>query len=174
MGAVCAGLSVGSAAVRAEYAWQVAGSYGEDDAAGIVDSSRWTLGATYYPGPMDDTRGPYDLAPFLTRSSYVTVGLSRASENTVLLRGGRWGFSPGFFERLVELYSRSTADTAESSVSGRYVWPESGWYVGGAAEVGGTEESPSERDVQSSAYRIVGGSVPGRHDHAGRDAGNGP
>ena len=71
--------------------------------------------------------------------------------------GGGWGFSPGFVERLVELYSRSTADTAESSVSGRYVWPESGWYVGGAAEGAVTEESPSERDVQSSAYRIVGG-----------------
>jgi len=45
--AVCAGLSVGSAATGMEYVWQVAGSYGEDDAAGVVDSSRWTLGATY-------------------------------------------------------------------------------------------------------------------------------
>lgn len=157
--AVIAGLSVGSPAAGAEYAWQVAGSYGQDDAAGIVDSSRWTLGASYYPRPVDDTRGPYELAPFLTRSSYVTVGLSRAREKTVLLRGG-YGTSPTIY-RILELYSRYTTDTSEWSVAGRYVWRESGWFAGGGIDRGGTEESTSERDVHSSGYRVVGGKYLG-------------
>ena len=156
--AVCAGMSVASAATGAEYAWQVAGSYGQDDAAGIVDSFRSTLDGTYYPAPVDDTRGPYDLAPFLTRSSYVTVGTSRAREETDL--SGVWGWvsspSPTFL-RFAELYSRSIAETAEWSLAGRYVWRESGWFAGGGVERGGTDESPSERDVQSSAYRAVAG-----------------
>ena len=134
VGGVCAGLAVGSAAAGAEYDWQVAGSYGQDDAAGIVDSSRWTLGGSYYPKPVDDTRGPYELAPFLTRSSYVTVGLSRASEEMVSV--GYIGGEPGFIERIIELYSRYTAETSEWSVAGRYVWRESGWFAGGGG--GGT------------------------------------
>ena len=159
VGGVCAGLAVGSAAAGAEYDWQVAGSYGQDDAAGIVDSSRWTLGGSYYPKPVDDTRGPYELAPFLTRSSYVTVGLSRASEETV--SEGFIAGAPGFIYRIIELYSRYTAETSEWSVAGRYVWRESGWFAGGGVERGGTEESTSERDVQSSGYRVVGGKYLG-------------
>ena len=155
VGGVCAGLAVGSAAAGAEYDWQVAGSYGQDDAAGIVDSSRWTLGGSYYPKPVDDTRGPYELAPFLTRSSYVTVGLSRAREEMVSV--GYIGGEPGFIERIIELYSRYTAETSEWSVAGRYVWRESGWFAGGGVERGGTEESPS-----SSATSASCGAVPGR------------
>ena len=160
VGGVCAGLAAGSEAVGAEYAWQVAGSYGQDDAARVVESSRWTVGASYYPRPVDDTRGPYDLAPFLARSSYVTVDLSRAREQTVL-GGGGYVSNRELIRRWVELYSRSTAETAEWSVAGRYVWLESGWYVGGGAERGGVEESQSERDVQSSAFRVVGGKYLG-------------
>jgi len=116
-GSVCTGLAVGSAAAAAEYAWQVEGSYGQDDAAGIVDSSRWTLAATYYPRPVDDARGLYALAPFLARSSYVTVGLSRATEETELV--GIWVVSSELFRRLFELYRRSTAESGARSVAGR-------------------------------------------------------
>lgn len=157
--AAFAGLSVGSAAAGAEYAWQVAGSYGQDDAAGIVDSSRSTLDGTYYPAPVDDTRGPYDLAPFLTRSSYVTVGTSWATEET-MLPAWAWGTSPTIL-RFGELYSRYTSETSGWSVAGRYVWRESGWFAGGGVERGGTEESTSVRDVHSSGYRVVGGKYLG-------------
>ena len=156
VGGVCAGLWVGSPTAGAEYAWQFAGAYGQDEAAGIVDSADFKLSATYYPRPVDDTHGPYDLAPFLNRSSHVTVGLSRAREETVLA-GGLYGGSPGFIRRLLELYTRSTSETAELSVSGRHVWPGSGWFVGGGAESAHMDESPSERDVESSAYRVVAG-----------------
>ena len=158
VGAVCAGLSVGSAAGE-EFAWQVAGSYGEDDAPGVVDSSRWTLGASYYPGAVDDTRGPYDLAPFLARTSHVTVGVSRATEETV--SEGFFAGDPGFVNRIIELYRRYTTETAEWSVAGRYVWRESGWFAGGGVERGGSEESTSVRDVHSSGYRVVGGKYLG-------------
>ena len=154
--AVCTGLWIGSPTAGAEYDWQLAAAYGQDDAAGIVDSADWRLSATYYPRPVDDTHGPYDLAPFLDRSSRATVGLSRAREETVL-SGGFYGGSPGFIRRLLELYSRSTRETAELFVSGRYVWPGSGWYVGGGAERADTDEMPSELDVESSAYRVAAG-----------------
>ena len=137
----------------------MAGSYGEVDAAGIVDSSHWTLGASYYPGAVDDTHGPYDLAPFLTRSSNVTVGLSRAREE--MAPEGYIGGSPGFVNRIIELYSRYTTEIAEWSVEGRYVWRESGWFAGGSLEGSGAEESTSKRDVQSSGYRAVGGKYLG-------------
>ena len=159
VGSVCAGMAVGSTAAGAEYDWQVTGSYGQDDAAGIVDSSSWTLGGSYYPRPVDDTRGPYELAPFLTRSSYVTVGLSRASEERV--PEGYIAGNPGFINRLIELYSRYTTETSEWSVAGRYVWRESGWFAGGGVERGGTEESTSERDVNSRGYRVMGGKYLG-------------
>ena len=173
VGGVCAGLAVGSAAAGAEYDWQVAGSYGQDDAAGIVDSSRWTLGGSYYPKPVDDTRGPYELAPFLTRSSYVTVGLSRAREEMVSV--GYIGGEPGFIERIIELYSRYTAETSEWSVAGRYVWRESGWFAGGGVERGGT--------LKPVGPPQGGAAVPGRggtsgqrewlHGKAGRSGGRG-
>ena len=154
--AVCTGLWSGSPTAGAEYAWQLAAAYGQDDAAGIVDSADWRLSATYYPRPVDDTHGPYDLAPFLDRSSRVTVGLSRAREETVLV-GFHWGTSPGFIKRYFELYSRSTRETAEFFVSGRYVWPDSGWYVGGGTERADTDERPSELGVETSAYRVATG-----------------
>ena len=157
LAAVCAGLSVGSAAAGMEYVWQVAGSYGEDDATGVVDSSRWTLGATYYPWRVDDTRGPYDLAPFLSRSSHVTVGVSRAREARV--SEGFFAGDQGFVNRIIELYSRYATEPAEWSVAGRYVWHESGWYAGGGVKRGGTEESTSVRDVHSSGYRVMGAGI---------------
>ena len=157
VGGVCTVLAVGSAAVGAEYAWQVAGSHGQDDSAGIVDSSRLTLAVSYYPRPVDDTRGPYALAPFLSRSSYVTVGLSRSREDTELVGTSVWGGSPEFIGRLVELYGQSTAESAAWSLSGRYVWPVSGWFAGGAVERGATEVSPGAQDMHRSAFLVVAG-----------------
>ena len=64
-------------AAVAEYSWQVSGSYEDIDAAIDVESSRSSVRATWYLSPVDDEVGPYELAPFLNRSSYVTVGTAR-------------------------------------------------------------------------------------------------
>ena len=159
MGAVCAGLLTGSSAAGAEFTWQLAGAHGQDDAAGIVESAHWTLSATYYASPVDDENGPYILAPFLNRSSYLAVGLWQARQENVLV--GLHGGSPGFIRRLQELYGRSTTETLESSVSGRYVWAGSGWYVGGGAKRADTGERPSMRNMESSGYRVVAGKYLG-------------
>ena len=159
VGAIGGGLLTGSSAAGAEFTWQLAGAHGQDDAAGIVESAHWTLSATYYASPVDDENGPYILAPFLDRSSYVAVGLWQARQENVLV--GLHGGSTGFIRRLQELYGRSTTETLEPSVSGRYVWAGSGWYVGGGAERSNTDERPSMRDMESSGYRVVAGKYLG-------------
>ena len=62
---------IASAAMAAEYSWQVSGSYEDVDAEAGVETSHSSLRATYYPSSVDDQVGPYELAPFLNRSSYV-------------------------------------------------------------------------------------------------------
>ena len=57
--------------------------------------------------------------------------------------------------------ARSTTETLGSSISGRYVWAGSGWYVGGGAERADTDDRPSMRDMESSAYRVVAGKYLG-------------
>lgn len=62
------------AAVGAEYSWQVTGSYEDVDAQNKAETSHSSLRATYcYLSSVDDRVGPYELAPFLNRSSYVTT-----------------------------------------------------------------------------------------------------
>ena len=159
IGAFCAGLLTGLPAGGAEFSWQLSAAHGQDDADGVVDSARWTLTGTYYPTAVDDDDGPYMLAPYLQRSSFVTVDLSRADEERVLI--GYHAGPPEFIDRLFELYARSTTESVGSSVSGRYVWAGSGWYVGGGGEREGTDERPSMRDTESSAYRVEAGKYLG-------------
>ncbi len=61
-----------------EFSWQVAGGYQDMGAASTAESSNSSVRATWYVSAVDDEVGPYELAPFLNRSSYVTVGTSRS------------------------------------------------------------------------------------------------
>ena len=59
----------GSSASAEDFSWQVSGGYGESELAPFADTERTRLDATYYFDPVDDSRGPYALAPFLNRST---------------------------------------------------------------------------------------------------------
>ena len=75
--AAFAGCGILSAAFAAEYSWQVSGSYLDGDAAATARTRGSALQATYYLSAADDEAGPYELAPFLNRSSHVSVLAAR-------------------------------------------------------------------------------------------------
>ena len=76
---LCASSVIVPAAVAAEYLWQVTGSYEDVDAETSVETNHSSIRATYYLPSADDQIGPYELAPFLNRSSYVAVGTGARS-----------------------------------------------------------------------------------------------
>lgn len=147
---LCAGCLVLSMAAAEEYSWQVSGSYRDENAANSVQAhsrNSRLLRATYYLSGVDDEVGPYELAPFLNRSSYVAVGAGRTKlrekaypsfatpdllGNSIPTGGGIGMFGP------VNVWGsafpvESGIDASEYEVGGRYVWPESGWYAGARA-----------------------------------------
>ena len=157
--AVALGISL---ACAEEFSWQVAGSHQDMNAASTSESSASSVRATWYVSAVDDQVGPYELAPFLNRSSYVTVGTSRSKHRERLFGaiGFDWptGISPRplpddrvIDDRVIDdrvipedfgpvvapfgpiIPAESGIDTREYAVQGRYVWPGSGWYVGANA-----------------------------------------
>ena len=175
-GILCASLVMLSPAAGEEYSWQLAGSYRQDDAPRVVESDHSSLGATYYLSPVDDEAGPYELASFLNRSSFVTVNLARSKLREELIpaivnvdpstggmlppdvlgRFGDTGF-PGLADIPVEI----GIDTSEYAVSGRYVWPGSGWYAGAGAERGAIDHVPqahfTEIEAQQEGSQLFAG-----------------
>jgi hypothetical protein len=105
-----------------------------------------TLQATRYFRPVRDSLGPLALAEFLSPSSRLSIGLYRdeKSQRRVALPG-----TPATSEEVSE----------GASLSGRYVWRESGWFVGGAAQTADLDDStftvPPRTDFRS--YRAFGG-----------------
>lgn len=134
-------------AAAEEFSWQVAGRYEDMDAALALESSRSSVRATWYPSAVDDEAGPYELAPFLNRSSHVTVGTSRSkhreqhlfpalavdSFGTIPDDGTLVGTIVGPVAEYSAFPQESGIDTSEYAVDGRYVWPGSGWYAGANA-----------------------------------------
>ena len=173
---LCASLVMLSTAAGAEYSWQIAGSYRQDDAPRVVESDRSSLGATYYLSPVDDEAGPYELASFPNRSSFVTVHLARSKLRQELVpaivnvdpsTGGM--LPPELLELLGEnaipgfgnLPTEIGIDTSEFAVSGRYVWPGSGWYAGAGAERGDIDHVPqahfTEIEAQQEGSQLFAG-----------------
>ena len=99
---LCAGCLILSTAHGEEYSWQVSGSYLDETVRSTATIQHRLLRATYYLSAVDDTVGPYELAPFLNRSSFVAVGAGRTKirEETYLSFGTNPGFGnatpPGF------------------------------------------------------------------------------
>lgn len=120
--AAIAAALLGAHAVRGqEYSVEISGGWNEsDDRAFETEGS--VLGATYYFGGVDVTRGPYSLAAFLNRSSRVSAGLYTEDDRVAL-----------------GTLTSAIGETEGYSVSGRYVWPASGWYVGAGLERADTE-----------------------------------
>ena len=139
---LCISGSVGlclSPAVGEEFSWELAGGYSQQDGTIGVELDRYTLGVRYYLAPVDDTAGPLQLATFLNRSSHVQAGVTgqsqrqRAFEGTALRAGAVTGEESGY------------------EIAARYVWPDSGWFVGGRAE-----RSDSRFTIESQSRELPG------------------
>ena len=167
------------AAVADEYSWQVTGRYQDADMASNVDSSHTLLRATYYFSAVDDGAGPYELASFLNRSSYVAVGTERSKLREQLvpaLTGGRIVFDgmlpddnfgvvglPGGIPGFGALPAEAGVDSAGFAVDGRYVWPGSGWYAGAHARRGDADMLPDLFFVQTSVDHESAGILAGKY-----------
>ena len=164
-GFVCAGLVFLSPAVAAEYSWQLAGSYRDDDAANTLESNSSSLRATYYLSPVDDEVGPYELAPFLNRSSHVTIDAGRAELREELILSISVSDFPSdvtlpddvlemleeaLLAALADLPTEAGIDTSDYAVYGRYVWPGTGWYAGARAERGDMDPVPAAAFVATN------------------------
>lgn len=137
-------------AVAQEFSWQVAGRYEDANIDYLAESRLSSLRGTYYLSPVDDQAGPWELAPFLSRSSYVTVGTARMKHRQEPLFPARIGDAPRAiidlpndtigvpgFDSLSPAFgsfpSESGIDTSGYAFDGRYVWPGTGWYAGAHA-----------------------------------------
>ena len=187
--AIChiAGLATGlfascvilATAAADEFSWQVSGTVQDGDAAGTVESNRFSLRATYYLSAVDDQTGPYELAPFLNRSSYLTVDAARAElreelfpaiASTLLVTKGtspddmidRLTF-PDVTPVLGFVPVESDVNSSEYAVAGRYVWPGSGWYAGAQAQRSDADLLPQLPVAQTAMDRESSGLFAGRY-----------
>ena len=111
-----------SPAVGEEFSWELFGGYSQREGTIGVEIDRYSLEARYYLTPVDDTAGPLQLATFLNRSGYAAARVTGQSQRQRAFDG-------------TDL--RAGAVTSEESgydIAARYVWSDTGWYVGGGAE----------------------------------------
>lgn len=174
-----AGSVIVPAAKAAEYSWQVTGSYEDGDAQTRVETNHSSLRATYYLSSVDDRVGPYELAPFLNRSSHVAVGTGRTKLREQLFRAlvsheteeifplpggeiavGRIGvFDPTFIGGATEF----GIDSSEYALDGRYVWPGTSWYAGARAGRSDADVLPVLPFTQTIADHESAGVFAGRY-----------
>lgn len=126
LGALCALPRAGSA----EFAWAISGSAESTGIGDVVEIDTFAISATYHFGGVDDSLGPYSLAAFpdrRSRLSVVAIDKNESSNFDV--------YSP-FTEPIRNSFE---LDTSGYALSGRYVWRQSGWYVGAGAEAADTD-----------------------------------
>ena len=189
-GVLFAGLAVAPPATADEFSWQVSGSYLDDDMGDAVESDRSSLTATRYFPPVDDEAGPWELAPFLNRSSRVTVNIARSTLREQLtpwlaaygaagadvLRGGVAAPViavppaltvdepyPSPFALPADLHLESGMDATDYAVHGRYVWRGTGWYAGARAERGDLDPVPESPSSATNFFHDRMGLLAGRY-----------
>lgn len=139
------------AAIAEEFSWQFTGRFHRDEFANSNETDTSSLEATYYFQPVDDTLGPLALAPFLNRSSRVSVSVQRNS--SIGLAGG---YGPGVVSGLTQV----SDDREIYSVRGRHIWRDSGWFIGGGVQYHDLSDGAlgtSFIDRQEDGYQIIGG-----------------
>ncbi len=173
---LCAGFLILPAAVGEEYSWQVSASYRDEDAPSATQADLRLVRATYYLTPVDDGAGPFELAPFLDRSSYLAVGTGRTSlrESAPLVVFESDLGEPGWYpDGVVDEFGRpsptsivpttSGVDVAQYMLEGRFVWRDSGWYVGAHAQRGDGDGLPPATFGQMTMELRQSGLVGGRY-----------
>ena len=176
---LCASCFILATAAAEEFSWQVSGSVQDGDAASTVKSNRFSLRATYYLSAVDDQAGPYELAPFLNRSGYVTIGTGRtrlreeflpAIFRTEFVSGG---LSPDDLTNTPVVNdptsvfgavpAESGVDSSDYALRGRYVWPGSGWYAGAQAQRSDADLLPQLPVTQTTMDQESSGLFVGRY-----------
>lgn len=128
----------GGSQAWADYRVELEGSYAEgDDPFGDIDDI--TLSVEAFLNPVDDSRGPYSEAAFLTRASSLRYGFDRL-ERDLDFDGG------------VDLAEEEAIKTHE--LSGRYVAVDSGWIATGLIAI---PEDRRDLDTTTDGFRIGGG-----------------
>ena len=154
-GTGCATLLVAVTAPADEYAWEISGNRSQANLSGSSDATTTAVAATHYFTPVDDTLGPYRYGAFLSRSSEIT-GAVRHDTREYL----GFGISP---TPLPAVAMNLTDRTDAYTVSGRYVWRESGWYAGGTAQRASTDVGqPLVTGATLDGYSAFGGKYLGR------------
>ena len=170
---LCAACVILSPALAEEYSWQVAADYVDATAGSSASALHRLLRATYHLSPVEDSAGPYELAPFLNRSSYVAVGTTRTTlrddaylqsgtdpsvgnDSSTLVRAGVNGAFSAF-------PLESGFATSDYALDGRYVWPASGWYAGARAERGDGDAAPLQPFFRTTSDSRRTGLFAGRY-----------
>lgn len=140
-------------ATAAQYSWQVSAVYTDTETGPRVDTDNVGVAATRYFSPIDDSEGPSALAAFLSRSSSLGIsGFDNDERQTIPLGPTAGGQTLAMHNGLDGF-----------SVTGRYVWRQSGWYAGGGFDLAdgeqGTVQSPNLADVHG--YRATAGKYLG-------------
>ena len=129
---------------RADYSWQISGSYHRDSAS-VFEATRYHIDVVRYAQPVAVQDAPYELAPFARHSSFLTVAFATGErqENLASLVDFDFDSLPEFDPELPfdididldidvdELTRDYFANTTDFSIGGRYVVSDTGWYVGG-------------------------------------------
>ena len=176
---LCVSSLVLSTAVAAEYSWQVTGGYEDIDSEGSIETNHSSMRATWYLSAVDDQVGPYELAPFLNRSSHVSVSTGRTKLREQLFPAifGDWIISGGpvpdnatdigrvgFASPVLAGWpTESGLNSSEYALDGRYVWPGAGWYAGAHASRSDAEMLPDYPFAQTTAGHESAGIFAGRY-----------
>ena len=130
------------------YRWQIAGTFNHTDYGTYSEDNSGLFAATYYLRPVDDDLGPRKIAPFLNRSSRISVSALRTEHESDFLT-----FLPD--PGVASIYSLQ-ASSRSYALAGQKVWRESGWIAGGNLVVMDPPES-FFYGPDTHAYGIVGG-----------------
>lgn len=129
-----------------DFSWDLFGGVSQGSLGDQADTDGSALSANYYFAPVDDSRGPYELASFLDPASRISAALSH--QKTTYHPLGIYG--PG----------TSLADsTTDYTVGGRYVLPASKWYAGG--DYTKTTVDSGDVGIKAHTYRVLAGKYLG-------------
>jgi len=105
-----------------EFAWELSASGSRYELDPLLETDRSSLGATYFFGSVDDSLGPYALASFLDPKTRIGVSAIREDQTS-------YPIGPGS-----ETLPASVSCIDRYAAAGRYVFPDTHWYVGGRYE----------------------------------------
>jgi hypothetical protein len=148
-------VSFPQAARADEFAWELSANASRYELEPLLDTDRSSLGATYFFGGVDDGLGPYALASFLDPKTRIGVTAAREDQTSYPIGSGSQNLPPS--ERRTDRYS----------LAGRFVFPETKWYVGGGYERPDRPASANglglamNEDMEEKAYSAVLGKYLG-------------